>query len=64
MPEEIFSVEETPDLAALTKTRPTEVRLKQLERQTKHEGLVNYSDGPLTRIYGGGAGPLCREYNG
>ena len=53
MPEEISSAEATPDRAALNKTRPIEVHLKQLERQTKHGGLVNFPDAPLTYIYGG-----------
>ena len=40
--EEISSAESTPDRAAPTKTLPTDMRLKQLERQTKHGGLAEY----------------------
>ena len=36
IPEEISCVKATPNRAALTKTRSTEVLLKQLVRQTKH----------------------------
>ena len=53
-PEEISSAEASPDRAALTKTRPTLARPKQLVRQTKQMGLANSSDAPLTRIDGGG----------
>ena len=52
-PEEICSAGATPDRATLTKTRPTEVRPKQLERRTKQRGFDQLSDAPLTCVYGG-----------
>ena len=43
-----------PAWTKITKTRPTKIRLKELERKTKHGGLANSPDALLTCIYGGG----------
>ena len=63
-PKAISSAEATPYRAALTKTRLTEMRLKQLQRQTKHgEGVGQLLRRFVNEYLWRRASPLYREYN-